>query len=86
MNLKQMAEKLKISFKELTNNIDGYHIAAKSHSAVAAAIYQKKADVGIGIKTVAEIYGLDFIPIKNENYDFLIHKDSIQKKSVKIFI
>jgi putative molybdopterin biosynthesis protein len=86
MNLKQMAEKLKISFKELTNNIDGYHIAAKSHSAVAAAIYQKKADVGIGIKTVAEIYGLDFIPIKNENYDFLIHKDSIQKKSVKIFL
>jgi len=86
MNLKQIAEKMKKSLKELTINIDGYHVEAKSHSAVAAAIYQKKADVGIGIRTVAEAYGLDFIPIQNENYDFLIHKESLQKKSVKFFL
>ncbi|MCW3975370.1 MAG: molybdopterin-binding protein, partial [Candidatus Bathyarchaeota archaeon] len=85
-NLKQIAEKMKKSLKELTINIDGYHVEAKSHSAVAAAIYQKKADVGIGIRTVAEAYGLDFIPIQDENYDFLINKESLQKKSVKFFL
>ncbi len=86
MKLKQVAEKMKKSLKELTINIDGYHVEARSHSAVAAAIYQKKADVGIGIRTVAEEYGLDFIPIQDENYDFLINKASLQKKSVKLFL
>lgn len=86
MNLKQIAKKMKKSLKELTINIDGYHIEARSHSAVAAAVHQKKADVGIGIRTVAEAYGLDFIPIQDENYDFIIHKESLQKKSVKLFL
>ena len=45
-----------------------------------------KADVGVGIRTVAERYGLDFIPLRPEEYDFVVRKDRLGKESVKRFL
>ncbi|RLE91076.1 MAG: hypothetical protein DRN04_13650, partial [Thermoprotei archaeon] len=42
--------------------------------------------VGVGLKYIAEKYGLDFIPLKTEEYDFLINKKSLGKEPVKEFI
>jgi len=67
-------------------NINGYDYEAKTHSAVAAAVNQKKADVGFGIKTNAYFYNLDFIPIAKEKYDFVINNASQNKPLVKQFI
>lgn len=85
-HLNDLAKQMKLDLTNLVSQIEGYHIEAKSHSAVAAAINQDKADVGIGIKTVAEAYDLGFLPIMNENYDFLINNQSLEKRSVKIFL
>ncbi len=85
-HLNDLAKQMKLDLKNLVSQIEGYHIEAKSHSAVAAAINQNKADVGIGIKTVAKAYDLGFLPIMNENYDFLINNQSLEKRSVKIFL
>jgi len=85
-HLNDLAKQMKLDLKNLVSQIEGYHIEAKSHPAVAAAINQDKADVGIGIKTVAEAYDLGFLPIMNENYDFLINNQSLEKRSVKIFL
>jgi putative molybdopterin biosynthesis protein len=85
-HLNYLAKKMKLDLKKLASQIEGYHIEAKSHSAVAAAINQNKADVGIGIKTVAEAYDLGFLPIMNENYDFLINNQSLEKRSIKILL
>ena len=86
MNLRQVAKKMKLTLKELISKIEGYQIEVKSHSAVAAAVYQGRADVGVGIKTVANAYDLDFTPIMDEDYDFLIMRESLEKKSIKIFL
>jgi putative molybdopterin biosynthesis protein len=50
----------------------GYAVPAKSHNAVAAAVAQGRADWGVAIDTVARMYGLDFIPLKEEHYDFAV--------------
>ena len=50
----------------------GYAVQAKSHNAVAAAVAQGRADWGVAIDTVARMYGLGFIPLKEEHYDFAI--------------
>ena len=68
------------------NKIKGYNIEAKTHSAVATAIAMKKADIGLGIKTVAEQYNLGFIPLANEHYDFLIRKERFNDEDVQTFI
>jgi len=70
----------------LSKRIQGYGYEARSHSAVAAAIKNDRANVGFGIRTVAEVPGLDFIKLDDEKYDFLIAKKRVNKKSVRAFI
>jgi putative molybdopterin biosynthesis protein len=55
-----------------TSQIRGYDREEFTHTAVAAAIAAGTADAGLGIYSAAKIYGLDFIPICDEQYDLLI--------------
>jgi putative molybdopterin biosynthesis protein len=52
----------------------GYWSQPKSHNAVAVAVAQNRADWGIAIEPVARQYGLGFIPVQDEHYDFAIPK------------
>lgn len=63
----------------------GYAMQAKSHNAVAAAIAQGRADWGIAIDTVARLYGLDFIPLQEERYDFVIPQDRLARPALRAF-
>lgn len=84
--LQELAKKLGLSFEELKGRIKGYEIEAKTHDAIAFAVASGRADVGVGIKSVAKIHDLDFIPLKAEEYDFLIPKERLKKDSVRRFI
>jgi putative molybdopterin biosynthesis protein len=64
----------------------GYAIQPKSHNAVAAAIVQKRADWGVTIETVAKQYGLGFLPLQEEHYDFVIPASRLERPAVKRFI
>ncbi|MEM0043256.1 MAG: molybdopterin biosynthesis protein [Sulfolobales archaeon] len=66
--------------------IRGYTYEVRTHTAVAAAVSQGRADVGIAIEAVSDLYDLDFIPLTEEIYDFVIPRDRIDKKSVQKFI
>jgi len=83
LNLRKVAEAKGLNLSQLTNRIRGYRVEARSHSAVAVAVLNGKADVGFGIRTAAEIYGLDFIKVADERYDFLIPKRRLQRNPVK---
>ena len=50
----------------------GYANQPRSHNAVAAAIAQARADWGVAIEPVARMYGLGFLPLAPEHYDFLL--------------
>ncbi len=86
MNLREVAERFGLDFDEVKRRIRGYDVEAKTHTAVAVAVSIGKADVGVGIRTVAERYNLDFVPIKPEEFDFVVRKDRIKKESVKRFL
>jgi putative molybdopterin biosynthesis protein len=64
----------------------GYAVQPKSHNAVAAAVVQGRADWGMTIETVARQYGLSFIPLQEEHYDFMVPKSRIGRPSVQRFI
>jgi putative molybdopterin biosynthesis protein len=64
----------------------GYANQPKSHNAVAAAVAQNRADWGIAIAPVAELYGLDFLPIAPEHYDFLMIENRRDRPAVKAFL
>jgi putative molybdopterin biosynthesis protein len=84
--LSRIAASRGITLEELARRISGYTSEAKSHSAVAAAVAHGRADVGVGIRTVAETYGLDFIKIGDESFDFLVARDRIDKPAVQSFL
>jgi len=64
----------------------GYANQPKSHNAVAAAIAQRRADWGLAIAPVAKLYGLGFLPVAPEHYDFLVVESRRQRPAVQAFI
>ena len=64
----------------------GFFQEAKSHNSVAAAISQNRADWGIAIRSVAEDLGLGFYPIQDEEYDFILPKNRLERPEVALFL
>jgi len=64
----------------------GYWSQPKSHNAVGVAVAQKRADWGIAIETIARQYGLGFIPVQDEHYDFIVPKARIARPAVQRFL
>ena len=63
----------------------GYTSQTKSHNAVATAVSQNRADWGVAIDTVAREYSLGFVPLKDEQYDFLIPESRQERSAVRAF-
>ncbi len=64
----------------------GYANQPRSHNAVAAAIAQNRADWGVAIEPVARMYGLSFLPIAPEHYDFLLVEARRERPAVQAFL
>jgi putative molybdopterin biosynthesis protein len=63
----------------------GYAVQPKSHNAVAAAVAQERADWGVAIDTVARQYGLNFIALREERYDFVVPEARLERPAVCAF-
>jgi putative molybdopterin biosynthesis protein len=64
----------------------GYSYQVKSHNAVAAAVAHQRADWGVAIETVAKLYGLRFLPLQPEHYDFVIPAQRFARAPVQRFL
>jgi putative molybdopterin biosynthesis protein len=64
----------------------GYSNQPRSHNAVAAAVAQGRADWGIAIESVAGLYGLGFLPLRPEDYDFLLVEHRADRPAVAAFL
>jgi putative molybdopterin biosynthesis protein len=56
--------------------------AEDSHVAVAAAIASGSADAGIGIEAAARRFGLDFVPLVEEDYFLVCLRDALEHPAV----
>jgi molybdate-binding protein/DNA-binding XRE family transcriptional regulator len=54
--------------------VQGYDRIVSSHFEVARAIAERQADVGIGIRSAAQLFDLDFIPLQAARYDLVVPK------------
>lgn len=68
------------------NAVYGYTREEFTHTAVAALIATGSADMGLGIYSAAKMYDLDFIPVANEQYDFICRTEDLENEGVKAFI
>lgn len=68
------------------DQISGYHREEYTHTGVAAQIASGSADAGLGILSVAKMAGLDFLPVAEEHYDFLIDTLAWELPAVQRFV
>ena len=54
--------------------IIGYDSFVSSHFEIARHIAERHADVGIGIRSAAQIFGIDFVPLQQARYDLVFPK------------
>ena len=65
------------------SEIRGYEDEFSSHMEVGIEVLSKRADAAIGIKAVASMLGLDFIPLRWERYDLLIPRPFFFEKNIQ---
>ncbi|MDP1946126.1 MAG: substrate-binding domain-containing protein [Nitrospirota bacterium] len=66
-------QRLRVAGIESTQ-VRGYERTVSSHFEVARAIASQQADVGIGIRSAAQLFGLDFVPLQAARYDLVVPK------------
>ncbi|MDP2216252.1 MAG: molybdopterin biosynthesis protein [Methanolobus sp.] len=86
MEIGRLAAQKGISRAELTKTIEGYNSGSKTHRSVCDAIKDERADVGFGLKAAAEEAGLAFIPVTEDEFDFVIRKDVMDTPEIKSFL
>ena len=64
----------------------GYEREEYTHIAVATQIVTGNADVGMGIYAAAVTAGLDFLPVTEEEYDFLLAEEYLSLPLVQQFL
>jgi molybdate-binding protein/DNA-binding XRE family transcriptional regulator len=57
-----------------STQISGYDTVVRSHFEVARTIAAHQADVGIGIRSAAQVFGLEFVPLQAARYDLVVPK------------
>ena len=66
------------------SRVNGYDKIMKSHLTMAAAIAAGEADLAIGTERISrQIENLDFIPLLEERFDFVIKKEMMETEAVQ---
>jgi excisionase family DNA binding protein len=66
--------------------IKGYAFEVPRHLDVGLEILSQRADAGPGIKAVAGLLELDFIPLRWERFDLMITKNRFFEKNIQRFL
>ena len=59
-------------------HVRGYDRIVSSHVEVARAIAGRQAEVGIGIRSAAQQFNLDFVPLQTARYDLVVPKSYLK--------
>ncbi|WP_094227913.1 molybdopterin biosynthesis protein [Methanolobus psychrotolerans] len=86
MEIGKLAQIKGIPKSELIKSMKGYNSGSKTHRSVCDAVKSGKADVGFGIRAAAEEAGLEFIPVTEDEFDFVVRKEILNIKEIQIFL
>jgi putative molybdopterin biosynthesis protein len=81
-----LAEGKGISKTEMIKSLKGYNSGSKTHRSVCDAVKSGKVDVGFGLRAAAEEAGLEFIPLAEDEFDFVIRKDLLDIEEIQNFL
>jgi putative molybdopterin biosynthesis protein len=62
--------------------VRGYDLEVYTHAAVAASVAAGTVDTGLGIRSMADAFDLDFLPLAWEDYDLVLPADLLEDPRV----
>jgi len=68
------------------DKLPGYHHESLKHLDVGLEILSGRADAGPGIRTIADLFNIEFIPFRWERYDLMISKGRFFEEGVQRFL
>jgi excisionase family DNA binding protein len=80
--LEQAMERMGVS----SDQVPGYETEFARHLDVALEVLAERADAGLAIAAVAEMLGLDQVPVRWERYDFIMRKDVFFSRGVQMLL
>ncbi len=84
--LKLKMRELGLEERDPSKVVRGYDMQVRTHMGVAKKIARGEADVGFGIREVAETFGLGFLRVMWESYDFLVSRKSLRNPLIEEFL
>lgn len=67
-------------------DISGFEHVEASHAAIARAVLEGTADVGLGAEYAARAAGLDFVPLTQERYLLVCLKSALETQALKTLL
>ena len=64
-------------------SIRGYQREVYGHLSAAHAVLTGEADCCIATRSAAQTFGLDFIPLRSAQYDFVLHRETLRLAAVQ---
>jgi molybdate-binding protein/DNA-binding XRE family transcriptional regulator len=68
------------------SQVRGYNRVAPGHLAAAYAVSAGEADCCVATQAAARAYGLDFIPVHRERYDFALRRETLELPQAQTFL
>jgi putative molybdopterin biosynthesis protein len=78
-----MLDTLLIEANVTPDAVAGYEDVVLSHEEVAQKVAAGEADAGVSAATLASVYGLDFVPLRQVRYDLAILEEYLGEEPVK---
>lgn len=66
--------------------VRGYDKVAAGHLAAAYAVLAGGADCCLATRSAAQIFGLDFIPLRSERYDLVMRRQTLELPAVQALL
>ncbi len=71
----------------VAESVAGYDTIARSHFQVARTIAEGHANVGLGVRAAAQLFGLEFLPLQQARYDLVVPKSHLNDHpSIETFL
>lgn len=66
--------------------VGGYERIAYGHLAAAYLVHTGDADCCLATRSAANAFGLDFVPLRAERYDFVLRRETLELPAVQMFL
>jgi molybdate-binding protein len=69
-----------------SRSVQGYTRIASGHLAAAYSVVSGDADCCIATRSAARAFGLGFVPLHSERYDFVFRRSTLESPAVQTFM